>query len=71
MGITLVGSGETKNLEEISISANMADGSVQTFDSVRSYTGNGKVKLKFISSLPLDVSTIKSVTVDGTVISFD
>ncbi|QUH18615.1 DUF4179 domain-containing protein [Alkaliphilus sp. B6464] len=68
MGITLVGSGETKNLEEISISANMTDGSVQTFNSVRSYSEDGKVKLKYVSPLPLDVSNVKSVNVNGIII---
>lgn len=68
MGITLVGSGETKNSEEISISANMTDGSVQTFDPVRSYSENGKVKLKYVSPLPLDVSNVKSVNVNGIII---
>lgn len=68
MGITLAGSGETKNLEEISISANMVDGSVQTFDSVRSYSDNGKVKLKYVSPLPLDVSNVQSVNVNEIII---
>lgn len=68
MGITLAGSGEAKNSEEISISANMTDGSVQTFNSVRSYSENGKVKLKYVSPLPLDVSNVKSVNVNGIII---
>ncbi|MBU5675117.1 DUF4179 domain-containing protein [Alkaliphilus sp. MSJ-5] len=69
MGITLAGSGENKNSEEISISVNMTDGSVQTFDSVRSYSENGKVKLKYVSPLPLDVSNVKSVNVNGIIIN--
>lgn len=65
MGITLVGSGQGNDLQKITVSANLNDGTVQTFDSVMSYSDNGEVKLKFISSLPLDVSKVKSVTVNG------
>ncbi|KNF09061.1 hypothetical protein CLPU_4c01070 [Gottschalkia purinilytica] len=71
MGITLSGNGEYKGSQDINIEANMTDGSVQTFESVRSYSKNGEVKLKYTSSLPIDVSKVKSVKVNGTVIKFN
>jgi len=71
MGITLVGSGQGNDSPKITVSANMADGTVQKFESVMSFSENGAVKYKFTSSLPLDVAKVKSVTVDGTTISFN
>ena len=71
MGITLVGRGQYNDLQKINISANMTDGSVKRFESVRSYSDKGEVKLKFTSSLPLNVSNVVSVTVDGNDIDFN
>lgn len=71
MGITIAGNGECNDLEKIIVCANMPDGSVQTFDSVRSYSTDGENKLKFISSLPLDVSKVKSITINGSVININ
>ncbi len=71
MGITLVGSGKGNDSPKVTVSANMTDGTVQTLDSVMSFSDNGEVKLKFTSSLPLDVANVKSVTVDGTTIDFN
>jgi hypothetical protein len=71
MGVTLIGSGEGNDSQKITVRVNMIDGSIQTFESARSYSDNGEVKLKFPSSLPLDVSKLKSVTVDGVNITFN
>lgn len=71
IGITLAGNGQCNDLQKITVSANMFDSSVQTFESVRSYSANGEVKLKFISSFPLNISKVKSVTVNGTAINFN
>ena len=36
-----------------------------------SYSENGKVKLKFIPLLPLDISKVQSISIDGTEIDFN
>lgn len=71
LGVTLAGSGEISQSVTIPISIKMTDGSVQEFESGMCYSDNGEVKLKYISSLPLDTSKVESVVVNGTSINFD
>ncbi|WHH58665.1 DUF4179 domain-containing protein [Petroclostridium sp. X23] len=72
MGVTLIGSGNSdRSLEEITVSIHMTDDSIRTFDAVSRYTENEELIIKCISSLPLDISMVKSVIVDGTIINFD
>ena len=70
LGVTLYGNGEISDSSNIVVSAKMNDGIVQTFDSMTSYSENGNVKLKFISSLPIDVSKVESINIDGTKVDF-
>ncbi|MGE8081460.1 DUF4179 domain-containing protein [Peribacillus loiseleuriae] len=70
LGVTLYGNGEFNNSSEIVVSAKMNDGSVQTFDSMTSFSENEKVIAKFLSSLPLDISKIESINIDGIEIDF-
>lgn len=70
LGVTVYGEGEVNHSNEIVVSAKMNDGSVQTFDSMTSFSENEKVKAKFISSLPLDISKIESINIDGIEIDF-
>lgn len=65
LGITLVGSGYIDESTSMPISVNMTDGSVQIFESGMCYSDNGEVKIKYIPSLPLDVSKIESVNING------
>jgi len=59
-------------VQQVTISAKMADGSVvQTFDSVRSYSDDNEIKVKYISPLPLNVSAVDTISVNGAVIKFD
>ncbi len=71
LGITLAGRGEINKSMTIPISVKMTDGSVQEFESGMCYSGNGKVKLKYISALPLDTSGIEAVVVNGISINFN
>ncbi len=76
LGITLVGRGEISDPQrtptsKMPISVNMADGSVQKFESGMYYSDNGEVKLKYISYLPSDTTKVKSIIVNGTNINFD
>lgn len=71
MGITLEGRGEVNNLDGITIRANMMDGSTQIFDSVSSYEDDKDIKIKWIPTLPLDISKIESVTINDTTVQFD
>ncbi|UNC92028.1 hypothetical protein [Candidatus Contubernalis alkaliaceticus] len=71
MGITLVGRGEIDGIEKIVNSANMMDGSVKTFDSMMRYRENKEIRLKVTSSLPLDISKVESINIDGHIIEFN
>lgn len=68
LGITLVCNGEIDKSTKVPISINMTDGSFQTFDCGMSYSDNGEVRMKYIPSLPLDVSKVESVNINGTVV---
>lgn len=76
MGIVLKGvnaSNEQKTLPltPVTILVNMADGSTQTYKSLTGYEqGTGLIEVDFMFSLPLDISKIKSVTINGTIIDF-
>ncbi|WP_144376734.1 DUF4179 domain-containing protein [Paenibacillus sp. FSL A5-0031] len=70
LGVTLYGIGELNNSSEIAVTAKMYDGTVQTFDSMTSFSDNEKVKAKFIPTLPLDISKIEAITIDGVEIDF-
>ncbi|WP_129600385.1 DUF4179 domain-containing protein [Anaerophilus nitritogenes] len=69
MGITLLGRGESEDLDNITVSVNMIDGSVQTFDSMMSYSENKDMKIKFVSSEPLDISKVQSIMINDTIIN--
>lgn len=71
MGLTLVGKGENNNFKEISIIVNMIDGQIQRFDSVRSFREDSTIRLKYTSSMPLDMSKVESVNINGKIIKFD
>ncbi|WP_042349252.1 hypothetical protein [Bacillus massiliigorillae] len=64
-GVTLTGNGDDSDSSHPSVKIKMKDGSVRELDSFVSYSENNKVKLKVISSLPFDVSKVKSVVVDS------
>lgn len=68
MGITFAGNGEVDALQETSPSITMMDGSVKAFHGSRSYAEDHEFRLKFVSDTPLDISKIKSITIDGQVI---
>jgi len=70
IGVTLYGNGEFNHSNKLVVSATMNDGSVQTFDSVTSFSDNEKVKVKFIPSLPLDISKIVAINIDDIEIDF-
>jgi len=65
LGVTLYGNGTFNESTEIDVSVKMSDGSVHQLDSMTSLSKDEKVKVKFIPSLPLDVSMIKSINIDG------
>lgn len=77
LGITLIGSGETENLDKvlegdylqkIDFHVTMMDGSTQTFDSIDGWSDEKEISLKFSSLKLLDVSLIQSITINGTII---
>ncbi|WP_391117239.1 hypothetical protein [Psychrobacillus sp. L3] len=70
LGVTIDGNGEINNSSQIEVIAKMNDGSVKILDSFFIFSENKKVKVKFIPSLPLDISKIESLDIDGTKIDF-
>lgn len=70
LGVTLYGNGKFNDSIEMDVRVKMNDGSVQTLDSMTSFSGGEEVKVKFMPSLPLDVSKIKSINIDGKEIEF-
>lgn len=71
LGVTLTGTlkgNENKDatLENIDVAVNLNNGSVRKFDSVISGMENDKIKIKFTSDLPLYVSTVESIDINGT-----
>jgi len=73
IGITIEGKdiGEDHSFNGTSIYINMADGEVYNFNSVISYQEEDVSKLKYSSPLPLDVSKVESVNINGTIVSFN
>ncbi|WP_053956430.1 DUF4179 domain-containing protein [Inediibacterium massiliense] len=69
MGITLLGRGESEDVDDITVSAKMTDGSIQTFDSMMSYSEDEEIKLKFVSFLPLDISKVQYIMINDTIIN--
>lgn len=66
LGVTLYGNGTFNDSNEIDVSVKMTDGIVHPLDSMTSFSKDEKVQVKFIPSLPLDVTKIKSINIDIT-----
>ena len=73
LGITLTGNGKESipSYDSISVSINMKDGSTKTFSTRVSSVEDGKTKVKYMPSLPLDLSLIKSININGTIIEIN
>lgn len=71
LGVTLVGHGEFNKSITVPISIKMADGSVREMGPGICYSDSGKTRLKYISTLPLDISGIESVVVNRTDVNFN
>ncbi|MGG3123125.1 DUF4179 domain-containing protein [Priestia megaterium] len=68
LGVTLYGKGHFKDTDNIKVSVKMNNGSSQSLDSLQNFSDNKSVKAKFLSSSPLDLSKIKAINVNGTLI---
>lgn len=66
LGVTLYGDGEFNDSINIDVSVEMNNGSVQTLDSMTSFNGNEETIVKFQSPLPLDLSKVKTININGT-----
>lgn len=71
LGITLAGRGEFSKSVTVPISVKMADGSTREMGPGICYSDSGKTKLKYMSALPLDISEIESIVINGTGINFN
>ncbi|SET61016.1 hypothetical protein SAMN05660297_02913 [Natronincola peptidivorans] len=70
LGVTIAGIAEEINLDNITIEVYMLDGSIKTFDSVVACRENKEARIKFITTMPLEVSEVDYVTVNGKVVVF-
>ena len=68
LGVALYGKGQFKDADGMKVSVEMKNGSIQSFDSLQNFSDNKSVKAKFLTSSPLDLSKIKAINVNGTVI---
>lgn len=66
LGVTLYGDGELNDSINIDVSVGMNDGSVQTLDSMTSFNGNEGNIVKFLSPIPLDLSKVETININGT-----
>ncbi len=71
LGVTLVGHGEFNKSMTMPISIKMADGSTREMGPGICYSDSRKTRLKYISTLPLDISGIESIIVNGTDVNFN
>ena len=71
LGVTLVGRGEFNKSMIVPISIKMTDGNVREMGPGICYSDSGKTKLKYISTLPLNISGIESIVVNGTDVNFN
>jgi hypothetical protein len=71
LGITVLGTGSAKALEEMDISVKMADGSTQGFTGGIQYSEGGKFKKKYMPDKLFDMGNIKEVNVNGNILEFD
>jgi hypothetical protein len=65
LGVTLNGNGKF-NDSNIKVSAKMTDGSVQRLDPMTNFSDNKEITIKFVSALPLELSKVKTISVNGT-----
>ncbi|MGG3268080.1 DUF4179 domain-containing protein [Priestia aryabhattai] len=68
LGVTLYGKGQFKDTDNIKVSVKMKNGSIQSLNSLQNFSDNKSVKAKFLPSSPLDLSKIKAINVNGTVV---
>jgi hypothetical protein len=66
LGVTLYGKGKFNDSTNIEVSAKMTDGSVQIFDAMTNYSADEEITIKFLAPLPLELSKVQSINVDGT-----
>ena len=71
LGVTLAGRGELNKSVTVPVSVKMADGGILEMGAGIRYSDGGKTRLKYISALPLDISRIESIVVNGRDINFN
>ncbi|MBU9713215.1 DUF4179 domain-containing protein [Evansella tamaricis] len=65
LGITIYGIGEFNHSSNVEVNATMTDGSSLAFDSIRSFSDNDRITVKFLPDRILDISKIQSVNING------
>jgi hypothetical protein len=65
LGVTLNGNGKF-NDSNIKVSAKMTDGSVYRLDPITNFSDNEEITIKFVSPLPLELSKVKTISVNDT-----
>lgn len=70
LGITLKGKGSFDEDSALTVEVKMKNGTIETLDSVISFSDKNEVKAKILPSLPLDVPKIDAIIVNGSAIQF-
>ncbi|MCT4593843.1 MAG: DUF4179 domain-containing protein [Anaeromicrobium sp.] len=70
LGVTLVGD-ENIELEKANVKVSMLDNKVEEFNSSTRFESDDEVKIKFISSKPLDISKVKSIKINDEILKFN
>ena len=65
LGITLTGRGEFNKPITVPVSIKMADNGIWEMGAGICYSDSGKIRFKYVSALPLNVTEIESVVVNG------
>lgn len=67
LGVTIYGNGNLNNSTHanIDVGIKMKDGSIQTLNSVTSFSENEEVTVKFLSPLPLELSKVNAINING------
>jgi len=71
LGVTLVGKADRGEIGAIDITVNMMEGNSQSLESSKRLTEDQEMIIKFSAPNLLDISEIKSITIEGKEIYFD
>jgi hypothetical protein len=70
LGITVFGTGNEENLEDVEVSVKMNDDSIQIFTGCIQHNENGEFKKKYMPNKLFDMGNIKEISINGKILEF-